>query len=526
MAERPPAVAAAPARGFARRLLADTGQATFGRVLSLGVWTLLVPVLLRGLGAEGFALWSLFFAMTGYLSALDLGFSQGTLRHVAAARARGDGQEAGEFALVGLMGYLLLGAAWLALTPLLREPVLDLLRIDPVHRADAAAAFMLGPVSFAFLGTAMVTATSLQGWGRFDLANGVTFSSVLVQAGGALWSLQEGWGLLGVIRFAVAGSVTGTLIGLLLLRLGASGFAWGSPARAMRRVREAVAFGGPLQLGNILGVAHQQLDKLLLSRYVALALVSPYELGLRTSAVLGSMPQQMLLALLPAASELHATGDVAGLRSAYDRAGRWVMAITAAVAAGVLGAAPRLLVAWLSSPPAGAEACLVGLTLAMVVAMTTGTGTAIARALGRTRYEAEYSGLGLAVHIALGLLLVPRLGLVGALVATGVANVAASAWFLFRFARVTGWGMRSMFLRPTLQPLAVLALAAVAGRQLALWLPEERGLVGWTWALLAAAVPALAVFGLLVLTGFLPPAEVRALLRRDAGARGSTTPRS
>ena len=87
MAERPPAVAAIPARGFARRLLADTGQATFGRVLSLGVWTLLVPHLLRGLGAEGFALWSLFFALTGYLSALDLGFSQGTLRHVAAARA-------------------------------------------------------------------------------------------------------------------------------------------------------------------------------------------------------------------------------------------------------------------------------------------------------------------------------------------------------------------------------------------------------------------------------------------------------
>ena len=514
VAERPPAVAAIPARGFARRLLADTGQATFGRVLSLGVWTLLVPRLLRGLGAEGFALWSLFFALTGYLSALDLGFSQGTLRHVAAARARGDGGEAGEFALVGLLGYLMLGAAWLALTPLLREPVLDLLRIAPAHRAEAGAAFMLGPIAFAFAGTAMVMTTSLQGWGRFDLANGVTFASVLVQAGGALWSLERGWGLLGVIRFAVLGAMVATLIGFVLLRLGAHGFRWGTPARARHRVREAMAFGGPLQLSNIFGVAHQQLDKLLLSRYVSLALVAPYELGLRSSSVLGSMPQQMLLALIPAASALHATGDAAGLRAAYDRAARWVMAITAAIGAGFLGGAPRLLIAWLGTPPAGAELCLIGLTLAMVVAMTTGTVTSIARALGRTRYEAEYSGLGLGVHVVLGLWLVPRFGLQGALISTLSANLLATTWYLIRFGRVTGWGIGSVFVRPTLEPLAVLALVSILGRQLANRLPVGAGLVGWGWALIAGAVPALVVLALLFATGFLPLSELRALLRR------------
>jgi O-antigen/teichoic acid export membrane protein len=517
--ERPPAVAAVPARGFARRLLADTGQATFGRLLSLGVWTLLVPHLLRGLGAEGFALWSLFFALTGYLSALDLGFSQGTLRHVAAARARGDGGEAGEFAVVGLLGYLVLGAAWLALTPILREPVLDLLRIAPAHRAEAGAAFMLGPVAFACTGTAMVTSTALQGWGRFDLANGVTVSATLIQAAGALWALHQGWGLIGVIRFAVAGSVVGTLVGLLLLRFGAAGFRWSPPARAARRVREAMAFGGPLQLANILGVAHQQLDKLLLSRYVALALVSPYELGLRTATVLGSLPQQMLLALIPAASALHATGDAAGLRAAYDRAGRWVMAITAAVGAGFLAGAPRLLASWLGTPPPGAELCLIGLTLAMVVAMTTGTATSIARALGRTRYEAEYSGIGLGVHIALGLWLVPRYGLPGALVATFASNVLATAWFLIRFGRVTGWGFASVFLRPTLQPLVVLAVVSALGKSFATRLPHGVGLAGWFWALVAASLPALGVLVLLFATGFLPIAELRALLRRPPVAR-------
>lgn len=509
----------APARGFARRLAADTALALTGRVMSLGSWTVLVPFLLRGLGQEGFALWALFFSLTGYLSALDLGFSQGTLRHVAAARAKGDGAEAGEFALIGALGYLALGATWFVLTPLLREPALDLLRIAPEQRTLAGTLFMLGPVAFACMGLSMTMSASLQGWGRFDLANVVTVSSVVVQAGGALFALQQHWGLLGVVGFAMLGSVVAALVGVVLLRVGAAGFRWGSPARAFTRVREVIAFGGPLQIGNILGVAHQQLDKVLLSRYVALAFVAPYELGLRMSTVLGSLPQQMLMALIPQVSGYHALGDDASLRVAHARAARWVMTITATLSAGLLVGGPRLLAAWLGTPPAGAERALAGLTLAMVIAMTTGTGTAIARAMGRTRYEAEYSGVGLVAHVVLGLLWVPSQGLDGALLATLVANVLASAWFLVRFARLTGWGGGEVFGRPALQPLLMLALAVAGGRAASPWLPQATGALQWVWAIVASAIPALLVVGLLVATRFLPVTELMAMLRRRAPER-------
>jgi O-antigen/teichoic acid export membrane protein len=155
--------------------------------------------------------------------------------------------------------------------------------------------------------------------------------------------------------------------------------------------------------------------------------------------------------------------------------------------------------------------------------MTTGTATSIARALGRTRYEAEYSGIGLGVHIGLGLWLVPRLGLEGALLSTLSANVLATAWFLVRFGRVTGWGFASVFVRPTLQPLAVLALVSALGRQLAVHLPQGTGLAGWGWAIVAASLPALVALVLLFATGFLPIAELRALLRRKA-APGTPPP--
>ena len=502
-----------PSAGFGRRMLANSGQAAFGRVLVLGVWTLMVPVLLHGLGPEAFALWALFSSLTGYLTALDFGFAQGTLRHVAAARARGEGREAGEFALVGMLGYLVLGAVWFAITPLARGPVIELLRIAPAQHELAGTLFMLGPVAFACMGLSMVTVTALQGWGRFDLANAVTVSSVVVQVAGAILAIRHGAGLVGVIAFAILGTVVATLVGLVMLRIGAPGFAWGTWRGAVTRIREVVAFGGPLQIGNVLAVAHQQVDKVLLSRYVALIQVAPYELGLRAATVMGSLPQIVLTALISEASALHAMGDQAGLRAAHDRAARWVMTFTAMLAAALMVGSGRLLAAWLGDVPAGSDFAVVGLSVAMVLAMSTGVVAAMARAFGRTRYEAEYSALAFVLHTALGLWLVPRHGLDGAIRATLAANVVAVAWYLWRFARFTGWPLRAL-VAPSVPPLVALGLVAVAGRTLAGQLPHSSGLLGWLWVVVAAGVPPLVVLALLSAVGFVTPGEWRALLGR------------
>jgi O-antigen/teichoic acid export membrane protein len=276
-----------------------------------------------------------------------------------------------------------------------------------------------------------------------------------------------------------------------------------------------VTYGGPLQIGNVLAVAHQQVDKVMLSRYVALVWVAPDELGLRASTVMGSLPNIMLTALISEASALHAVGDHAGLRAAHDRAARWVMTFTAMLAAALVVGSPRLLAAWLGDVPSGSDLAVVGLSIAMVLAMATGVVAALARAFGRTRYEAEYSALAFVLHVALGLWLVPRYGLVGALVATLVANVVAVAWYLWRFARLTGWHMRTL-LAPSWPPLAVLGLVAVAGRLLVARLPEAHGLIGWLWVAIRRGCARTARVG---------AAERRGLRHAGRMARAAAPPR-
>src|SRR5690242_10204467 len=109
--------------------------------------------------------------MTGYLSSLDFGLASGTVRHVAAARARDDHGEAGAFATLALIGYAALGLLWLAALSLLRRGVLHWLRIPMEHQDEAQFAMVAGAVIFALSGFANVTMAVAQGYQRFDVSN-------------------------------------------------------------------------------------------------------------------------------------------------------------------------------------------------------------------------------------------------------------------------------------------------------------------------------------------------------------------
>lgn len=502
-----------PQRGLGRRLVRDTLLVASGRGVSLIVWLVVTPVILRKLGAEGFAIWSLYFGLTSWIGALDLGFSQLALRQVAAARARDDHAEAGEFATLAALGYLLLGACWLALAPMLCAPVLDLVRVHGVVRPAAEFAFFAAPIAFALGGASLTGVMVLQAYARFDLAAIATLTVTFAQAGGILWALAAGHGLHGVISAVLLAYAVGGMLTLVLIAIGVRGFAWVSPFAAAKRWRAAIAFGGPLQLANVLAVSHQQVDKLLLTRFASLALVSPYELGLRLATTMSSIPQLALSAVAPAAAAMHAREEHARSEILFHRANRYVMVITALVAAMLLGAGPRLLEAWLGHHDRQADIALVGLVLAAVFALATSTAAIMVRSAGRTDLEAALSAVALATHLAVAFVLVPRYALLGAVAATLIGNVVACLFFLARVSRVMHWDLGRTLIGGWGMPTLALGVGMAAGRLLAPMLPTSGGLAGWALAATVAVSSGLVSSGVLLLAGSVSIREMRDLVR-------------
>ena len=505
--------AAATPRGLGARLARNSFHSASGRVVAMLAWLVLTPALVRALGPEGFGVWSLFYAFAGWMGSLDLGLSQVALRYGAAARARAAGAEAGEYATLAVLGYVALGMVWLVLVLLLRGPALDLLHIRGEARSWAALAFLVGAPIFVLSGITNTTAAVLQAWDRFDLANAVTVTVSLVQVAALLVALHQGGAFAACLAAVLTGWLAAVVLGLALVSRGAPGFRWSAPHAAAGRFAEAVGFGMPLQAANVIAVMHQQLGKLLIVRMLSLASVVPYELGLRVSTACSTFAQLALVAMIPEASALHAQAASERLRELHRRGGRFVTGIAAIVTAALVASAPALFAAWLGHPEPDAALALRGLAVAAYAAIAAGISGVIVRGVGRTSIELEWSGVALVLHATLGLLLVPRLGLLGALVAITCANLAAALWYAIRVCRAQGWPVGAALWEPFLFPSLAMAAGVAAGSRLG-------QVIATPWLALGAsgAVAGLACLVVLLATRHLSWSEMLQLARRGVSS--------
>jgi len=494
--------------GIARRLASNTLHAASGRMLGVLLWLWFTPRILRTLGVEGFAIWSLFFALTGYLSALDLGLVQGTLRNVSAARAREAHEEAGAFATLGVLGFIALGVIWLGLLAAFHGQALRLLHVPPGQSDAARFALVAGGAAFALAGIANVMMAAAQAYGRFDVANSVAVAITFFQGLGLVVVLHFGFGLRGLVLSMGAAWTLGIGLAALLLRVKVPKFRWSSWRRAKAHAREALAFGGPMQLAGIFSSFHLQLDKFLLAAYVALAAITPYELGMRVAISASAFPQLLLLAVLPAAAEFHASEDRTRLRELYRRGGRFVLAAGAIVLAMLLGAGDRLFLAWLGPGHESSVLVLRALAVGFAIALATGMGTSLVRGVGRPDVEAWFAGVVVGSHLLLSLWLVPLLGLRGALVAWLISNTAGAAFFLWRLSSLLGWPRREVFIDPHVWPALAVAAGWAAAAALDRTIPASVGWVAWPAAALLGSVAALVVVSLLAATRYLKPGDI------------------
>lgn len=501
-----------PRPGLARRLAANTLHSASGRFASLLVWVILTPPILRAIGTEGFAVWSLFFAVTGYFGALDFGLAWGTVKHVAEARERGTEGMGGAFATLAALGYLLLAAVWFLLALLFRGVVLDWLRIPEPMRDVTGFVMLAGAGVFACTGLANLTMAALQGCGRFDLANLVSQVVAVEMLLGVSLVLRAGWGLEGLVVNVGVGWILGLGAGLWLLRRAEPGFRWGGLRESAAHLEEAMSFGGPMQATNMFMLLHIHLDKFLLTRLVNLVTITPYELGLRVVTAAIGLPQLLVVAVLPAVAELHAAEDHGRLRELHARARRYVMAVGVATLAGLLGSATRLYAVWLGPGHQDAVLVLRVLGLAMAAAMTTSVASSVVRGIGRTDLEAWYAAITFVIHLGLSLVLVPTHGLAGALIATLVANVIGAAIYLWLLATVLGWARTPVLLEPLGIPLVALVAGGAVSLVLDRLFPMMPGPAGWVVLGLVVSAGGAVAMAVTLATRFVRWEEARSIL--------------
>src|SRR5439155_1872122 len=144
---------------------------------------------------------------------------------------------------------------------------------------------------------------------------------------------------------------------------------------------------------------------------------------------------------------------------------------------------------WLGGLHAEATLALRWLALAGAVTLGTGLGTSIARGVGRTDLEAWFAVITVASHLVMSLVLLPRFGLYGALVASLASQLLGCTVFMVIFARLMRWPLVAIALRPWLVPAVAVGLGWTTGAGLDHLLPAAGGLA-LRWAMLGGVAAA------------------------------------
>ena len=475
--------------------------------LTIGGALVSVPLIVDGIGTDGFGIWTLGLSIVLFLSIAAAGLGSGIMRFVAVAHGRDDHDEVARVAWTALGLYVSGGLVIVALALLLAAPLTGVFNVPARLEDDAEAMFrMLGPIVLAAL-FAGGLANLQQGLERFR-AYAITTGFGVVAQIALLIVLLPDEGLRGVAYAALGQQLVAAAARLVTV---GDVFMRGGPALLSRAGTVALAgFSARVQMSALATFANNQSDKLVLGVIAPATTLGQLGIGAQAAEAGRVVGASALNPFVTRMSLLYGH-DPDALPALYRRLHRlWLLTVTGTTAIALATLQP-LIEGWLGS--GHDQAALLGgfLVFAFGVNLLTGVPGVYLRAVGQPGLEARYSALLVAVNLIASVSLGILLGAYGVVGATALAYVVGTTWF---FTRARG-RVPAMPLREVGSPWVIVASVVVTAAAAFAWGFAANALLprGVALPVVAAGMGAALVTHLSVTTRVRPTlANARALL--------------
>lgn len=433
------------------------------------------PIVVRGLGAESYGLYSLIVGLGAY--ALGLMSAQPVIREVAAYRA-GDrmdriGSLLSTAALLTItIGSLVacclwFGAVWISTS---------LLQVAPESQHAAVLGLRLFALAVPLAMLTQVFSAVPQGFQRFDGYGRTITSMAVVLLGGNAFLAATGAELVPLVAwYSIATAISCGAFFVVARRLVPGAF-FGRPLDASA-MKALIRFGASVSARQTIANLLLLFERAWIVRTLGAAALTFYVIPMILALNLHAFVANSALSFYPLASEAHAQGDITRLRMVYSRALKIAAPLIGLPVVTLVVAGGPLLALWLgpdfaerSGPVLTLHAVTFGILALMVVPWQT------ADALGRPGWNASLSLVWLLGSGGLMIWLTPRFGVEGA----AAARLLGMAAVPFYVARIEKWLFDAVLWRFWARTLALLmvAVAGAGGMEAALllWLPSA----AWT----------------------------------------------
>lgn len=399
----------------------------------IGTALIAVPLILDRVGIAGYGAWTLAGSVIVYASILETAVGPSLQREVSVSAGAGEAGQIHRTLWTLLVIYLVIGAFSIVALRLVGPRLADILELGPSLGAEVRLAYeRLGvPLALVLLGSGL--GNFLQGLGRFT---SVAISTAL---GGLVYlaaiALLVGAGELSDLVWA-ATLQQGTIC---LVRAGCLHNVWLSRGRPRlvggEDVKRLLGFSARLQPTAIAELFNWQSDKVVVGIVAPASTLANLGIGSQLSDAGRILSGAALNPIIATFARLAGSGEVDGLRRAFQRVHRfWTVSIFGGAA--ILSAtAYPLVIGWVG--PAHRSAAIFAAVLigGSACALSSGAGVAYLRAIGQIGLEARFSGVILGLNLGLTVALAILVGPYGVVGGTLAAYAGGAAYFFFRLRR-------------------------------------------------------------------------------------------
>jgi len=462
----------------------------------LTLW--LTPYIVRKLGTEGYALYSLLGILTGYLMLLTLGAGTATVKYISEHLGRGR-KEAVETVLGASFWLHGLGVALGAMAAFAfrHQLAAHFFKVQSVGVETVAWVVACAAGGAVFWALAQCGQSVLQGLQRYDISNILAFFQSAVFLGGAAILLRGGHGVhaIGWLYVATCAALCATVL-WSLRRVSPASPSWTvwQPEHAAP-LRAFLKFSAAAFISQLAWSAAFQWDRLFIGGLLPLNQLTYYIIPAAILQKLWLIPLAIGSAAFPMLSELHGSQDRDALKTFYRKCSQLVIWVVVPGFVMIMVLAPQFLSLWL-----GEEFSHYGtwplrlLAMGYFIHFLAGMPGAASAGLDQFHYAVKASATLAVCCLLLWTILIPRLGIVGA--AWGF--FLASSLVYVPFLLIVNRDLFGMSWREYLEEVCMRPFAAGAGLTVVLWLIHGR-LYTWSSFLFTGALCATVYFSLGVL---------------------------
>jgi O-antigen/teichoic acid export membrane protein len=424
----------------------------------------LSPFVVHSLGDTAYGAWVLLGSTVGYLGLLDLGVRGAVTRYVAHFHARGEHEQASRLASAALVVFsraalaaVVLGAALAAVVGRVFELPADLIATAQVVTVIAAANVAVALVDGVFGGAVV-------GRQRFDYSNVVEVALALLRAGGVVLTLKLGGGLVALAVVQLVISLARLVADYWLCRVVYPELRTTLRGANPEHMRLVMSFGLTASLLHVSGQVILYSDSIVIGALLPTGLITYFAIAANLADYGRQGIGGIARAVSPMVSAIQARGDEERVRHSLLSSGRVTTLLIMPIAVTFILRGSTFIGLWMGNRYAGPTGRVLAI-LAVFMACHAGYQVMTASMLGVNKHRGLVPVfLGDATcNVLLSVLLVPRIGIVGAALGTAipqfVTTIFVAPWYV---RRQLGIPMTQYWLEFHLRPLLAILPFAVA----------------------------------------------------------------